>query len=370
MKRKNRDSNFELMRIISMLMIVFWHFIRNGPIFAYSSESTKIIMIFIECIMVVHVNSFVLLSGYYMCKKEFKLSKLFEIINSMWFYKALIPIVLLFFHLTEFNIVNLLKNISPIPYNEYWFMTVYTMLYVISPVLNIIIKNTTQQEHKRTIYILLIILSILPTITNQEFYNTQYGYSLGNFILLYLIGAYLQKYPFEKSEFGKNISKNKSQIIYIVLFFLLAFITGSIELSTDKYRGLGKIMEYLGNTIKGPFTAYNHPLIILQSMVYFLFFRTLSFHSKVINKIASTTLGVYFIHDNPLLIGVIFKWFDLYATRVYYPVSLLKFALFTIIVFTCCMIIEFMRQYLFSFIKNRKISIKIGDKIKKYIDEI
>lgn len=64
-----RQSNFELMRIISMLMIVLWHMLRSdfhgNVIENCSRESLRLIFEFIMFTIVVHVNSYVLLSGYF-----------------------------------------------------------------------------------------------------------------------------------------------------------------------------------------------------------------------------------------------------------------------------------------------------------------
>ena len=37
MKVKERESNFELMRVISMFMIVFWHVLVHGNVLAHTT---------------------------------------------------------------------------------------------------------------------------------------------------------------------------------------------------------------------------------------------------------------------------------------------------------------------------------------------
>ncbi len=56
-----RQSNFELLRIISMLFIVIYHLIFHGNIIKNcSNQGVAIIFTIIELITIVHVNSFIL----------------------------------------------------------------------------------------------------------------------------------------------------------------------------------------------------------------------------------------------------------------------------------------------------------------------
>ena len=90
--KTTRGSNYELMRIISMFMIVCWHVFLNGANIGSGGENIMTIYYLLRSIMVVHVNSFVLVSGYFQCKSKFKMSKLLSLNNSVWFYKVAILI--------------------------------------------------------------------------------------------------------------------------------------------------------------------------------------------------------------------------------------------------------------------------------------
>src|SRR5574344_2672576 len=64
-KSKGRNSNFELLRIVSMLMIVTWHVIVHSKAYDLTSGSTHILIQMFSALLMIHVNSFVLLSGYF-----------------------------------------------------------------------------------------------------------------------------------------------------------------------------------------------------------------------------------------------------------------------------------------------------------------
>lgn len=271
--KKERNSNFELMRIITMFMIVLWHFIRNGPMPQHIDGSLKIILIFLNALIEIHICSFVLLSGYFQYNKKMKLSKVITLNNSIWFYKALIPIILISLGLVSIDKITFLKLLSPIPHKDYWYMTTYLILYLISPLLNIIIENTNKRQHKLIIIMLILLFCILSIVTNEEFYKMNYGYSLTNFIMLYFIGSFLHKYPIEKSTIFKSKNKEYIRFISIITFFTMAFIAAIIEIASTDISSTNGIVGYFGYVLHQSFTAYNNPILILQAISYFIFFQ-------------------------------------------------------------------------------------------------
>ena len=63
---EERNSNFELLRIVSMLFIILWHTIMHGNmLYNCTNESIKWILEIIQFLIIVHVNSFVMVSGYF-----------------------------------------------------------------------------------------------------------------------------------------------------------------------------------------------------------------------------------------------------------------------------------------------------------------
>ncbi len=70
-----RQSNFELMRIVSMFMIVLWHMLCQGGVLDATTGIINIFLTFIKAVLVVHVNSFIIVTGYFQCKNKFKFDK-------------------------------------------------------------------------------------------------------------------------------------------------------------------------------------------------------------------------------------------------------------------------------------------------------
>ena len=75
--KKIRNSNFELMRIISMIFVVMWHLILHSNLYN-STGATKFFLEFLILLGVVHINSFVIITGYFQCEQNFSWKKFFK----------------------------------------------------------------------------------------------------------------------------------------------------------------------------------------------------------------------------------------------------------------------------------------------------
>ena len=85
MEKKNiRNSNIELFRIITMLVIVAHHYVVNSGIadilFSNSSMGVKnIFYLIFGCGGKTGINCFVLITGYFMCKSKITLRKFLKL---------------------------------------------------------------------------------------------------------------------------------------------------------------------------------------------------------------------------------------------------------------------------------------------------
>lgn len=173
-----RNSTYDLMKIISMFLIVLCHVINHGNVLPNIDNPTlKLIVQLIFLFTLVHVNSFVLVTGYYQSTSTFKMSKVWSLINSSMFYKIVIMFIFGVILKDNLEALFIFKELSPFNLNEYWFIQVYIYLYVLSPFINILIKSMTQKQHKSLLLVLTFMCSILPYITgNEAFVNTGYSF--------------------------------------------------------------------------------------------------------------------------------------------------------------------------------------------------
>ena len=157
---KVRSSNFELMRIISMIFIILWHILMHGNVINNAANpALSKFLDFIMFIIVVHVNSFVLVFGYFQSKSHFKISKLFKLIFQVIFYSIVMLFVAVKLKwITDYNIVTLIENILPSCISNYWFINAYIIIYIFSDSINLVISKLSRKEYKYLLIILFIIL--------------------------------------------------------------------------------------------------------------------------------------------------------------------------------------------------------------------
>ena len=367
---KVRQSNFELMRIVSMIFIIISHILVHGRVLDNTTGVLHLFFTFVMSFILVHVNSFVLLACYFNYNKDFSWKKFFKSFNQAWFYQIVIVLLALFTGLETFSKMDLMNYLSPF-YNAYWYVVCYLCLYLLSPFLNRLINNLNQKEHKRLIAVLLFIFSFIPFITNQTMISNS-GLTLVNFIILYFIGAYLKKYPISENFHFKNYSKNKLQLILFfgfIGFALMHFSLYQLGVGASSYDN--SFLIYIGNLLQNSFFTYSSPFVICMSICYFLWFSTLNIKSKAINFIASLVFGVYLIHDNRIIRNHLYYFLDINNdTLITSYFIIVKILSAIAIIFVSCIIIEYIRQKLFSFVKNRKVYIKCRDKVLNYIKGI
>lgn len=368
-KVKMRNSNFELMRIVSMFFIVIYHIIIHGKLLENSHGTTHFVLYIILAICIVHVNSFILVTGYFQCKSKLKLTKVIQLNNSIWFYTVSIVLFFIIVKGNTFNSIELLKTFLPISYNDYWFLTNYLILYLISPILNTVINNIDEKKFKRIIVLLLFIDSILPTLTNSSFFNVTLGYSLYHFIFLYFVGAFLRNYPIEDWYIFKKTSKKALQLISLFIFFLMAFINIINQSASKELLNMHPIIAEVGIIFSNSFIAYNNPLVIIQTIAFFIFFSTLNLKNTFINYISTGTIGIYLIHDNNNIRNVLYKFLGFNGNN-YSVMILVNILGCAILIFISCLIIELIRKFIFKLIYNTKIAKKNREWYRNYIKSL
>lgn len=368
-KVKERNSNHELMRIISMFFIVIGHVLTHGAVITNCQNEflTNVINI-IVFIIIVHVNSFILVTGYYQCKKTFKQSAVWKLMNAALFYRILIAGVLSILGYISITKGEWMKQAFPLNMTMYWFVNAYFILYCISPFLNKLINSLNKKDFKILLLVGFVIMSIIPTITNNGTFNNN-GHTVYNFIYLYFIGAYLRNYPLDKEYIFAKLSKNAYRFTLIFIFFFCAFSQYILFSFVNSLGYMNSVVEVITTYIRNSFINvdlsgynYSNPLIMIQSIAYFAFFTTLTLKSKFINRVATLVFGVYLIHENTFFRPVLYNNIlhinngPIYSSKFIFTIFIASISLYI-----ACLIIEFIRQVIFKFIYNRKISKKIRD---------
>ena len=89
---KKREVKFELLRILCMYMIVIGHCLFHGRVTAKLGYGTinYFLDYLVQAFSVVHVNTFVIIGGYFAIDKVFQASRLGKLWKQVAFYSILI----------------------------------------------------------------------------------------------------------------------------------------------------------------------------------------------------------------------------------------------------------------------------------------
>ena len=191
----------DFLKMISMFMVIVGHLLVHGDVLntviPYSSQYW--VAWFMEVVVYCAVDCFALTSGYLMVNSSIKISRLLEIWLQVLFYSFVIAIVMALKFVDVRNSIKIVNIVLPITYKEYWYLTAYFGLYLIIPILNTALHRMSRKDMKQTLLFIILFFIAIPTITSQDPYNINSGYSMIWLSILYLFGGYIAKYEI----FGK-----------------------------------------------------------------------------------------------------------------------------------------------------------------------
>lgn len=330
-----RKSNIELLRIILMFMIILLHYIGHGGVLLDSriNDFNKIVALLIRSVSIIAVNSYVIITGYFMHNKKINIKKIIELEKILIFYSwgilLLYLIVNIFSRGFSSNLDNkfILKSIAPFLGNLWWFASAYIFLYLISPAINYILKSINRTIESIIIIILIFYIGVCPIIFKLESSSTKIL-----FITMYCIGAYIGRY---KIKLNSIINLCGYVFAISIIFFLSVFMYDN---------------SYVFNTIY----RYDNIVNIIGSMFFVMYFTTLKIkNNRIINYIASSTFAVYLIHDNPYIRENLYKIINVWEVRNN-TFFILHMILSSILIFGICIFIDKIRVVIFN-----KISYKV-----------
>ena len=281
MSTKARQSNSELLRIITICGVVMLHY--NGNVaFGLVTEGTAnySLLQFLEILFICAVNLFVLISGYFLCttnsRKAIKAVELVAQVMLIGVAKYLANVILFHAPLALSSLVS-----AAIPNNYY--VTLYLAVYLLSPYVNIVLKKLSDKQFTVLIVLCGALFSVWPTILDMVYavtghnYNgmypigsggSQYGYNFLNFMLMYLLGAYLRRKPS-----GKALWDGVAFVLCLVV--LLIWQTS--------YHNIAR--------------AYCNPFVIAMAVFAFRLFTHLNFSCGLVNTLAKGAFTCFLFHD-------------------------------------------------------------------------
>lgn len=296
--RKSRLPGVELLRIVTMLMILTSHFFVHGGILGKLSPDSPYFFIcwIIEAFCYVMVNCYALITGYFQSSSKFKLKKLLLLWGQIIFISAFSYIILAAFGKIEFRWSDFSRAALPVVMQRYWFATAYVILYAISPLLNFVIERMNKREFTICIAVLCGIFVVFRNFFYwSDFANLHGGYSWVSLAVLYMVGAYMRIH--------RPVIKHP-----LILYSVLSLITAlsRIILTIFWYR-----FEFDSVYLKA-LMQYNSVTVVAASVCLFYFFLNLEIKNRaalaLIELFSPATFGVYLIHEQIEVKSILWKF--------------------------------------------------------------
>lgn len=289
-----RQSNFELLRMTAILMVLVLHadfFSLKGPIasqiMAYPLDST--LRIWVQFLTVGAVNIFVMVSGWFGIRHSVK--GITNLLFQTFFYLFLTFGVTYIFGSSEISLESV-KMLTLISGN--WFVKAYLILYLIAPALNLFCETVPRH------YLKIILISYLGFMffygwafhTSAEWISE--GYSPVWFIGLYLTTRYMNIYR------PTFMLKTKSN--YVIALITLVTLMTAICVSQPLVSSREAIAGYI-------FLFYTSPTTFISALLFIIITSKLKISSKFVNLLGRSSFAVYLVFCSPFILPIYGEWF-------------------------------------------------------------
>jgi surface polysaccharide O-acyltransferase-like enzyme len=228
----------------------------------------------------------VLISGYYGIR--LKSATVIKLLLQAWFFSIAIGLSFLIIGKAHWNNDLFFSMLLPISSNDWWFITNYLFLVLLSPLLNHLVHGLD----KKPLTILLIVFIpleyglgfyyMLPTIWGLS------GYALFNFIGIYLIGGWLKRFY--------SIWPRWVYGVILLLSTLGIFGVAGYDLHIQR-----------PDMVFPHAYSYNSPLVVISAMAAFFLFKSFQLKARWIFTLSPLILGIYLLHDHPLVRGILYN---------------------------------------------------------------
>lgn len=349
-----RNSNIEILRIVGMLFIILQHALSVGLSFDSMPEisgSLIFMQTFIGCTGWLGNMLFIMISGYFLYDSKFSLKKILMLWFQLFLYSAGISLIVYFFKIQIYGVTGtgfcftrlvdkrcmklseLIFSFMPFCTAQNWYATKYIVFLFFVPFLNVMIRQLDRKMHARLILLMFVIVNVFSIV---PFFDVYLINDYSAFFMLFFAGSYMKKYD----DFFSGVSAAKFilagilvPVLYMALRFFLLCSYGTIDSVSF---GAASLV----------FSSHFYSLILTWSAVS-LFAGALRLpekHFSAVNLTASSTFGVYLLHNHNYFRRNVWMDFfnlnELFCGDFFIPSVIVA----VLAVFAVCSIIDILRK--------------------------
>lgn len=281
--KAERNYGIDLLRILSMLYVLVLHVLGNGGVLGAATEGTAQYMAswFLEIWTYGAVDIFALISGY-VSYTEYEKKTDFSNYIVLWLQAVLygVAATLVFncIHPEWVTKNDLFQMFFPISNGLYWYLSAYTGLFFMMPILNAGLRKCSKRTMKRMVFVIFAAFSVWASLIDR--FELKGGYSFAWIVLLYILGAAIKK-----CNIGANI-KAWQAFLGIVLCCLIGWGWKIYGVEAE-----WKIWSI--HITKNLFVSYISPTTLLASVFYVIGFSKLKIPPKAQKGVSFCAAGAF-----------------------------------------------------------------------------
>ncbi len=279
---KERQSNFELLRIISMLMVLAVHLDGASlglPDFAAGTavlNERTLWQTLVESVSIIGVNSFTLISGWFGIR--FSVRGMLGFMFQCLFYAVLVATVALSCGWISWG--EWLERWLVLTHTDLWYVPAYFCLMLLAPFINAGFEKLGGREVS-VLLTLFVAFNLWGGWWCQGRFNPT-GYTVVQLVLVYMIGRWMSLHG--SSAYGRLTSRVQNVTVSMLAIYVVAvagIVVSALVLPPQK--------AY----------AYNSPAVLLCTVALFMLFKKMEIRSRFINRAAQSAFAVYLLHKSP-----------------------------------------------------------------------
>lgn len=364
-----RSSNIELLRIFCILAIIADHFIGQSGIIEMSSLPLVLCYYAGSSLSRVACSVFVIISSWFLVDGRFKFSRIIHTWLTVFMFTIPFTIFMICKGLATRE--NLAAALLPIDRSPLWFASCYIILVLLSPALNLLIHKASCKVYTWILFALLTMLTLYSTVTAAAGYL---AHDVWVMILIYLITGYIKYYGFTFIG-GKRKFEPRAGICFIcflIVWIPMVFVRSYADYNVESGLYIWVVLREYADAFRAELQTL--PNLIMAFSLFFGFKAINIKPSRILNKLASTTLGVYCFHQIP--VWYLYLWSNvlkapMHASVLHGKKRVLYTFLAIIAIWFAGSILELVRSWISSvLIEKRKFTVQLCARIDALVNDI
>ena len=359
--QKMRNSSVELLRVISMLMVVAHHFVVHNLDNAWDingDSSRFLIAVFAAPLGKISIVSFFAVTAWFLCEKEngFRVSfqRVWKMELQVLFYAWGMCVLFVIFDRRLLNVSTILKSFFPVSTDLWWYVTSYILFLLLFPFLNKGLYLLGKQYHLYLCLVTIVVWGGIQGVLPNGYMDLANSVA---FVWIYILISYYKWYM-KSFSFGASMwIAGAGFVLCLLPRFVFGYLPTVASLSYPLNRVRPAATDIFSMEWKLP--------VMMAGLGLVLVFTAFSFNNRVINWLAKSSFSVYLITEYPLMRTLLWKKYFTFSSLEdrAIPVAI-SFVVLVFLIYLLCALVDTLRRLVFRFMIDKPanwLSNKIWD---------